>query len=97
MLKIETSSPSASEIRVVLTGWIHSEHLPELERLLREAAAAGRQISFDLSQVGLVDREVVDFLAAGPALAARLDGCPAYLRAWLKSVGRHADSTHEAS
>lgn len=97
MLKIETSSTTASQITIVLSGWIHSEHLPELERLIREAEAAGRRISFDLSHVGLVDRDVVDFLAAGAGRVARLDGCPTYLREWLRSLDQAPDARHEIS
>lgn len=91
MLKIETSSPTPSELNVVLSGRVSAEHLPALERLLADALASNRRISLDLRHVGLVDREAVDFLATGAARAARLRGCPAYLREWLKSVGRQAE------
>lgn len=86
MLKIETSSPLANELAVVLSGWIRREHLPDLERLLREALASGRRISCDLRAVRLVDREAVDFLAAVAKEGVRLEHCPSYLREWLKSL-----------
>lgn len=90
MLKIETSAPTATSLSVVLSGWIRREHLPELERLVAEALAARREISLDLGEVSLVDREAVDFLAAGAGRQVRIEGCPAYLREWLKSLGRPA-------
>lgn len=88
MLKIETSSPTPSELTVTLSGRVEREYLPELERLVHDAQAAHRRISFDLQHVSLVDRDAVEFFAAGPARFAPLRGCPSYLRAWLDSVGR---------
>ena len=88
MLKIDSSSPNGTDVIVTLSGWIRREHLPQIGRLVADALAAGRRVSLDLRDVGLVDREAVDFLATGPARGARLTGCPTYLREWLKSVGR---------
>jgi hypothetical protein len=88
MLKIDTSSPNGVDLVVSLAGWIRREHLPELEHLVERATAAGGAISLDLQRVSLVDREAVDFLAAGAGRQAEIRDCPTYLRAWLQSVGR---------
>jgi anti-anti-sigma regulatory factor len=88
MLKIDTSSSNRSEIVVTLTGWVRREHLEEIERVVTQSLAAGRRIWLDLHDVSLVDREAVDFFAAGPGRFAALRSCPTYLREWLKAVGR---------
>jgi hypothetical protein len=97
MLKIETSAPTSTSLVVALSGWLRREHLPELERLVREAGAAGRRICLDLRDVSLVDREGVEFLAAGPGRAATLRACPSYLRQWLRAVGRGAPRNRDTS
>ena len=88
MLKIETASPTAAHLTVTLIGNIFGEYLPELEHVVQDAAHSGRSVAFDLSQIGLVDREAVRFFATGEGRWARLVGCPGYLREWLKSEGR---------
>ena len=95
MLKIETVSSNRSGIVVALSGWLRREHLPELERVLAEARAAGRRISLDLHDVNLVDREGVEFLAARANRIATLRSCPSYLREWLKAVGRATARNHD--
>jgi hypothetical protein len=90
MLKIDTSTPNGTEIVVALAGRIRREHLAELERVVAQSLAAGRRISLDLRNVGLVDREAVDFFAAGPGRFAALRSCPTYLRKWLRALGRDA-------
>ncbi len=93
MLKIETSSPTPDLLTVILSGRVERDHLAELERLVCEAQAAHRRISFDLKGVSLFDRDAVDFFATGSASAAHLLSCPSYLRAWLDTVRRGARET----
>ena len=85
MLKIESTAETAGTVTVALIGSIAGEHLPELEEVVQRASRDHRRLSFDLSQVRLVDREVVAFFVAGEGRHARLTGCPAYLREWLKA------------
>lgn len=86
MLKIETSSPAPGERRVVLSGFLRQEHLPELQRLLHEADAEGHVISLDLEDVRLVDRCAVHFLATVDRRGSRLLHCPPYLQIWIESL-----------
>jgi hypothetical protein len=97
MLKIETSTPNGTDVLITLTGWIRREHLPEIEQVVAQAAGAGRRISLDLRDVGLVDREAVDFLADGASRGLELRACPTYLREWLKSVSHDASRRHGPS
>ena len=67
-----------------LTGKISADHLPEIARLITDARAAGRTLTFDLEGVGPVDREVVSFFVAGAGRSVRLLHCPTYLREWIR-------------
>jgi anti-anti-sigma regulatory factor len=89
MLKIEATRETETILEVALAGSIEGEYLPELEELVRRAARDRRRLSFDLSQVRMVDRETVAFFASGNGRRARLTGCPTYLRRWLESESRH--------
>jgi len=87
MLKIDTFSCAATRT-FTLSGDLRDEHLPELARAVNDAALAAAAVSFDLSQVGLVDRSAIAFFVSGDGRRARIVACPAYLREWLKSEGR---------
>ncbi len=84
MLKIERTSLTDLSESYFLTGKISADHLPEIARLIAEAAAAGRALTFDLEGVGPVDREVVSFFVGGPGRSVRLLHCPTYLREWIR-------------
>lgn len=88
MLKIEAASDTANQLRVTLSGNLLAEVLPELAHVVTNATMAGKFVSIDLSQVGVVDRSAVRFLASGEGQVVRLVGCPPYLSEWLKSEGR---------
>ena len=81
MLRIQRSERDAS-VRFVLSGRIEAEHLPELRRLIEDEDRR-REITLDLQEVRLVDREAVDFLAQCEAAGAILESCPAFVREWL--------------
>ena len=87
MLRIEIQTETPADVTYQLVGRVTPEHLPEIERLLATARAAGRRVTLDLAGVVLVDREFVRFLCAGKGAGARLAHCPAYIRSWLQSEG----------
>jgi hypothetical protein len=74
---------------VALAGSLEAAYLPEFEELARRAARDGRRLSFDLTEVRMVDREAVVYFATGPGRQARLTGCPTWLRKWLEAENRH--------
>jgi hypothetical protein len=72
---------------VVLTliGRISDENLPEL----KSAITSERDISgiaLDLTDVTLVDREVVRFLGQCETDKITLKNCPAYIRGWIEGT-----------
>jgi anti-anti-sigma regulatory factor len=80
MLKIQRSSNG--EVVFTLIGRIGMEHVPELQRLF-SLEETGRQVSLDLQEVTLVERDAIKFLAECEADKIRLENCPAYVRAWV--------------
>jgi hypothetical protein len=51
--------------------------------VLRTALAASRVLTIELTEVGLVDRDAVRFLAVLEAQGIELRHCPAYVREWI--------------
>jgi hypothetical protein len=69
-------------VTFVLSGRVEIEDVAELQRLLA-LEQGNRQITFDLAEVTLVDREAVKFLANCEADQIKLENCPSYIRAWV--------------
>ena len=88
MLKIEKTSETAAAVTLFLSGRISADHVPELNKLLREAREAGQTVTLDLEGVGLVDRKAVEFFTKGEGARSRLLHCPVYVREWLRCEGR---------
>jgi hypothetical protein len=73
-----------------LTGRTRAEDVPELVTLLR-SESPGSGVLLDLTDVKLVDRDAVRFLAESEAGGAGLRNCSGYIREWItqeKSVMR---------
>lgn len=81
MLKIRRSENDGLAV-FALSGRIEAEHLSELQNLL-QGEARGANITFDLEEVRLVDRQVVRFLGACEIQGVRLRNCPSYVREWI--------------
>jgi anti-anti-sigma regulatory factor len=80
MLKI-TRVTEAGSIRVFVSGRIGAPQLPDLRQLL--AAENASTVVIDLTEVSLVDEEVVQFLLRCEEQGIGLAGCPAYIREWM--------------
>ena len=80
MLKI-TRVTEAGSTRVIVSGRIGASQLPDLRRFL-EAEPASTAV-LDLTEVSLVDGDVVQFLLRCEVEGIRLVGCPAYIREWM--------------
>ena len=78
-------------VTFILSGRIEETDVAELQKLL-EAQAEPSDITFDLEEVRLVDREAVRFLAASEVRGIKLKNCPSYIRKWIET-GR--DTSHE--
>jgi hypothetical protein len=66
----------------VLSGRIEGKHVSDLQKLF-EAEAELADITLDLEEVRLVDREAVRFLAACEARGIKLKNCSSYIREWI--------------
>ena len=69
---------------MALSGQIDEKDLPELQALIA-LDARHKDITLDLEEVRLVDREAVGYLAACEANGIELKNCPAYVRKWLNA------------
>jgi anti-anti-sigma regulatory factor len=80
MLKI-TRVTEAGSTRVIVSGRIGATQLPDLRQFI--AAESAANVVLDLTEVNLVDEEVVQFLLRCEGLGIGLVGCPAYIREWM--------------
>jgi anti-anti-sigma regulatory factor len=85
MLKIRRSENNGAAV-FALSGRIEEEHVSELQNLLR-SETRGLNVTFDLEEVKLVDRQVVKFLGACEGQGIRLRNCPSYVREWIDTGG----------
>jgi hypothetical protein len=90
MLKIRRSEDTGPAI-FALSGRIEEKHVSELQKLF-EAEAEVADITLELEEVRLVNREAVKFLATCEAAGIKLMNCPSYIREWIET-GR--DISHE--
>src|SRR5271156_473375 len=78
-------SEDEGQITYALSGRIDEEQQQELEKLLKtEDRANSRAIVLDLTDVRLVYREAVKFLATCEAGGIELRNCPSYVREWIE-------------
>jgi anti-anti-sigma regulatory factor len=78
-LKIEKCSDAYSTT-IRLIGRMRAEHLPELEKQIREGES---KIVLDLEEVNLVDVEAVRFLGSCEVEGITLLNCSPYIRDWI--------------
>jgi hypothetical protein len=79
MLRIQRFVSEGS-VLLILSGRIETENVTELSSLV---AAESMPILFDLREVSLVSREVVQFLAQCQDIGIIIQNCPAYIREWI--------------
>ena len=80
MLKI-TRVTDAGTTTLIVSGRIQAEQLPDLRRSIDTERT--RDVVLDLSEVSLVDGEVVLFLLQCEMQGIRLAHCPTYVREWM--------------
>jgi anti-anti-sigma regulatory factor len=81
MLKITRAANG--EVVFKLSGRIETKNIAELEALL-SGETSGQGIFLDLSDMTLVDQDVVNFLRRCETDGIKLKNCPAYVREWIK-------------
>jgi anti-anti-sigma regulatory factor len=82
MFKIQRSINGRLAV-FALSGRIKAARLAELQKLL-ESEASDHNLVLDLTEVKLVDRDVVSFLAGCEAKGVNIANCPAYIREWIE-------------
>jgi len=82
MLKIQRLAQGAF-VLFTLSGRIQADDVAELQRLF-DLEANKQNLTLDLHEVKLVDREAVRFLARCEAEGITLVRCPAYIRVWIE-------------
>ena len=81
MLRIEKSI-EGNKVVFSLTGRIEAGDVAELQRLL-VSEAMDHSLILDLTDVNLVNRDAVGFLAKCETAGSKLRNCPAYVREWI--------------
>jgi len=94
MLRIQRSANG--KVVFTLSGRIESEDVAELQRLL-DLEGEGDQLTLDLKDVTLLDRDAVKFLARREADGIQLDNCPAYIREWIEREKEHKSRRKRSS
>jgi anti-anti-sigma regulatory factor len=80
MLKL-TRVTEAGSTRVIVSGRIGAPQLPDLRQFLEGEIAS--TVVLDLTEVSLVDEEVVQFLLRCEGQGLGFVGCPAYIHEWM--------------
>ncbi len=79
---IELSNPAGPAILAV-SGHMNAEALAELRQSIDDGKRKGGRVVVDLSEVTLMDRVAVRFLAGQPEGGVELVNCPPYIERWI--------------
>lgn len=79
-------SRRANDVVLAVSGDLDESLAVELQELL--AAEASHHVLLDLSDVTLVDRDAIGFLARVEAEGTVLMNCPEYVRSWIAAERR---------
>ncbi len=93
MVKV-TQIDSIGPVTVSVSGKCSGRCLGELRRAIEKARRMQRQIVIDMSEVTLVDRPSLQFLAAQVSEDVHLVNCPEYIEPWFEkeALGKEATS-----
>lgn len=83
MVKIETQFDAAGAVTLTLAGKCSGGCLGELRRAIDRARRMQKQIVIDMSEVTLVDKPSLQFLAAQVREDIKLVNCPEYIEPWI--------------
>lgn len=82
MFKIEKLAEGNTTVVLRLVGRINAKHLEELNQLIADAKP--RVVKLDLSEVTLVDLDVVRFLGEHEMRGVEVRRCSPYIREWIQ-------------
>ena len=93
--KIERFASGEHSVVIRLCGRIQLEHVSSIKDLIAKEKG---EIVFDLSEVTIVDREVVNLVATCALKGIQLRNCPAFLDQWVAKERQRiaAETANEA-
>jgi anti-anti-sigma regulatory factor len=83
MLRIDIKLAGDGDTTLALTGKCNGTALGELRRAIERARRSHRRVVIDLSEVTLLDRPSLQFLAAQTREDVKLTNCPEYIQPWI--------------
>jgi len=81
-----TTRPDEQFVTILLNGKFSEDSLAELDESIAAARGVNQTVVMDLSEVTLVDRKAVEYLADQNSHNVRIVNCPVYLRRWIKHL-----------
>ena len=90
-LKIQKTE-DGDRVVLNLSGRMHREHVAELLRVFG-LEVLEQKVILDLTEISLVDRDAVMFLARCEEDGTRLRNCPRYIREWIMRERRRLASS----
>src|SRR5262245_15826535 len=88
-------SATPDAVVFLLSGDMDSGHVTRLKEFL--ASEAVDRVTLDLSDITLVERDAVAFLAGAEASGVRLVNCPEYVRRWITATRESQPESEQAS
>jgi ABC-type transporter Mla MlaB component len=79
--------PAERSITLLLNGKFSEDALMEVQQSILKARGARQKVLIDLSEVTLVDRKAVEYIAEHVGSDLKVVNCPIYLRHWIRQVG----------
>ncbi len=73
-------------VKLIVIGRIGAAQLQGLQDII--LSEAGHEVVLDLTELTLVDREVVQFLVQCETNGQRVTNCPGYIREWMSRERR---------
>jgi anti-anti-sigma regulatory factor len=83
MVKFAKALDPSGPVTLTLAGKCSGGSLGELRRAIEKARRMQKQIVIDMSEVTLVDRPSLQFLAAQARDQVKLINCPEYIEPWI--------------
>lgn len=83
MLKIDIRLETEGDATLSLAGKCNGTSLGELRRAIERARRSHKRVVIDLSEVTLLDKPSLQFLAAQTREDVTLTNCPEYIQPWI--------------
>jgi anti-anti-sigma regulatory factor len=82
-MRITVRTENSEAVTVALSGSLNGTGLGELRREIERAHLLRKHVTIDLSEVTLIDRYSLTFLASQTHENVALLNCPEYIQPWL--------------